>query len=370
MFIAGAASGWVASRALPSRSAAVGVAINATAAYRTFVVEVAHPVEVDAAHEQHLMRWLSKRLGRKLTAPDLSKFGYSLIGGRLLPAGGYAAAQLMYENANKARLTALCTGGAGNRDGVPLPAGRGREHLRLDRSRVRVRCHGTCHPRRTAADRRSDLSRFRQELRTAPRISTDPEPHLRRHDNRFESTRVRQTHRRGNDEETDTVCTAVCCDGDGNRSSGMAQAQGNETRVRVPVRSKSSMGTDSASTRPAVRRQMVSLTPNTYDIGVEKRGLGESSRGTSSPRAGYVAPMEKSMPSKSVFSGNAARDRRGTAALGREATGRNDECERWHRYRRRARAASSRSPTKAANPNSSWRPMSRCSRMFRPIKRC
>ena len=90
---------------MPAHSAAAGVAINATAAYRTFVVEVAHPVEVDAAHEQHLMGWLSKRLGRKLTAPDLSKFGYSLIGGRLLPAGGYAAAQLMYENANKARLT-------------------------------------------------------------------------------------------------------------------------------------------------------------------------------------------------------------------------------------------------------------------------
>ena len=105
IFVAGAAGGWVASRALPTRSAAVGVAINATAAYRTFVVEVAHPVEVDAAHEQHLIGWLSKRLGRKLTAPDLSSFGYSLIGGRLLPAGGYAAAQLMYENAQKARLT-------------------------------------------------------------------------------------------------------------------------------------------------------------------------------------------------------------------------------------------------------------------------
>ena len=105
IFVAGVASGWVASRALPARSAAVGVAINASAAYRTFVVEVAHPVEVDAAHEQHLMGWLSKRLGRKLTAPDLSRFGYGLIGGRLLPAGGNAAAQLMYENADKARLT-------------------------------------------------------------------------------------------------------------------------------------------------------------------------------------------------------------------------------------------------------------------------
>jgi anti-sigma factor RsiW len=105
IFVAGAASGWIANQALPTRSAAVGVAINATAAYRTYVVEVAHPVEVDAAHEQHLMRWLSKRLGRNLTAPDLSKFGYSLIGGRLLPAGSYAAAQLMYENPNKERLT-------------------------------------------------------------------------------------------------------------------------------------------------------------------------------------------------------------------------------------------------------------------------
>ncbi|MGE0258247.1 MAG: anti-sigma factor [Alphaproteobacteria bacterium] len=105
IFVAGAASGWVASRSLPMRSPAVGVAINAGAAYRTFVVEVAHPVEVGAAQEQHLMRWLSKRLGRNLTAPDLSQFGYSLIGGRLLPAGGYAAAQLMYENASKARLT-------------------------------------------------------------------------------------------------------------------------------------------------------------------------------------------------------------------------------------------------------------------------
>jgi anti-sigma factor RsiW len=105
IFVAGAAGGWMAGRALPTRSAAAGIAINATAAYRTFVVEVAHPVEVDAAHEQHLMTWLSKRLGRRLTAPDLSKFGYGLIGGRLLPAGGYAAAQLMYENAAKARLT-------------------------------------------------------------------------------------------------------------------------------------------------------------------------------------------------------------------------------------------------------------------------
>ena len=35
------------------------------------MVEVAHPVEVGAAQEAHLLQWLSKRLGRKLAAPDL-----------------------------------------------------------------------------------------------------------------------------------------------------------------------------------------------------------------------------------------------------------------------------------------------------------
>ena len=81
------------------------VAQGATAAYRTFVVEVAHPVEVGVAQEAHLLQWLSKRLGRTLAAPDLAPFGYRLIGGRLLPGGNGAAAQLMYEDAGGKRLT-------------------------------------------------------------------------------------------------------------------------------------------------------------------------------------------------------------------------------------------------------------------------
>ena len=71
---------------------------DALAAHRTFAVEVRHPVEVDAAQEAHLVQWLSKRLGRPLVVPDLSATGYRLMGGRLLPAGSGAAAQLMYEN--------------------------------------------------------------------------------------------------------------------------------------------------------------------------------------------------------------------------------------------------------------------------------
>lgn len=110
IFIVGAATGLLASHlqfldGVVPQAPTTGLAQGASAAYRTYVVEVAHPVEVGAAQEAHLLQWLSKRLGRKLAAPDLSPFGYHLIGGRLLPGGNGAAAQLMYESADGRRLT-------------------------------------------------------------------------------------------------------------------------------------------------------------------------------------------------------------------------------------------------------------------------
>ena len=116
IFTVGATGGWFANHLMapsaPSAPAA-SVAQGATAAYRTFVVEVAHPVEVGAAQEAHLLQWLSKRLGRPLAAPDLSRFGYRLMGGRLLPAGDAAAAQLMYDDASGRRLTVYVRAASG-----------------------------------------------------------------------------------------------------------------------------------------------------------------------------------------------------------------------------------------------------------------
>lgn len=108
LFVAGATAGWFANAIAPAPLApapTASVAQGAHAAYRTFVVEVAHPVEVGVQQEAHLLQWLSKRLGRKLAAPDLSPFGYRLMGGRLLPGGNGAAAQLMYDDASGRRLT-------------------------------------------------------------------------------------------------------------------------------------------------------------------------------------------------------------------------------------------------------------------------
>ena len=116
IFTVGATGGWFANRLLapPGPAApAASVASGASSAYRTFVVEVAHPVEVGAAQEAHLLQWLSKRLGRPLAAPDLSRFGYRLMGGRLLPAGDAAAAQLMYDDASGRRLTVYVRAASG-----------------------------------------------------------------------------------------------------------------------------------------------------------------------------------------------------------------------------------------------------------------
>lgn len=117
VFAAGAALGALSGRdrfgtsdrdavaSAPAVPAPMVVADDAGAAYRTFVVEVAHPVEVDAAHEAHLTQWLSKRLGRRIEAPDLTTFDFRLMGGRLLPSDTGAAAQLMYEDGAGKRLT-------------------------------------------------------------------------------------------------------------------------------------------------------------------------------------------------------------------------------------------------------------------------
>ncbi|SJZ80058.1 Transmembrane transcriptional regulator (anti-sigma factor RsiW) [Enhydrobacter aerosaccus] len=108
LFAAGAGAGWFIGHRSPDIAAAPAtsaVAQNAAVAYRTYVVEVAHPVEVDAQHQAHLLQWLSRRLGKPLVAPDLAPFGYRLMGGRLLPAGSGAAAQLMYDDASGKRLT-------------------------------------------------------------------------------------------------------------------------------------------------------------------------------------------------------------------------------------------------------------------------
>jgi anti-sigma factor RsiW len=100
---------WMSGSQKPAEAASV--AENAMAAHRIYVGERLHPVEVPGEQEAHLVQWLSRRLGKPLAAPNLTAQGYRLIGGRLLPDGGEAAALFMYENAAGNRLTLYARSG-------------------------------------------------------------------------------------------------------------------------------------------------------------------------------------------------------------------------------------------------------------------
>lgn len=92
--------GWLTPPAQPAL-----MAERAAVAHVVFAAEVLHPVEVTSEQENHLVQWLSKRLGRELHTPDFGAYGYQLIGGRLLPGDKGPAAQFMYQNPHGARLT-------------------------------------------------------------------------------------------------------------------------------------------------------------------------------------------------------------------------------------------------------------------------
>ncbi|MFZ2858167.1 anti-sigma factor family protein [Acidovorax sp.] len=92
-------------RALNAGTPQQRFAVQAAMAHAVYQPEQRHPVEVPAAQQEHLVQWLSKRLGRPLTVPVLTAQGYDLVGGRLLPGDTGARAQFMYQNGAGERVT-------------------------------------------------------------------------------------------------------------------------------------------------------------------------------------------------------------------------------------------------------------------------
>ena len=85
--------------------AANDFAARAAIAHTVYTPEVRRPVEVDGAHEDQLVTWLSKRMGAQMKAPHLQALGYALEGGRLLPGDRGPVAQFMYRDEAGRRLT-------------------------------------------------------------------------------------------------------------------------------------------------------------------------------------------------------------------------------------------------------------------------
>ncbi|MGR3825359.1 MAG: anti-sigma factor family protein [Salipiger marinus] len=101
----GAGGGWLARDLATPSAAAQSLAARAMGAYATYVVEVAHPVEVPASEAEHLSTWMSRRLGHEIRPPDFAAAGFSLMGGRIVPSDQGAAALFMYDNAEGQRIT-------------------------------------------------------------------------------------------------------------------------------------------------------------------------------------------------------------------------------------------------------------------------
>ncbi len=103
--------------AAPSSAAAAGFAQRAAVAHAVYTPEQRRPVEVDAAHEDQLVTWLSKRMGAPMKPPHLQALGYALEGGRLLPGGQGPVAQFMYRDAGGHRLTLYVSNEIGDLSG-------------------------------------------------------------------------------------------------------------------------------------------------------------------------------------------------------------------------------------------------------------
>ena len=112
MLALGGALGW-AGRDYLKPSERQELIASAVSAHALYVKENRHAVEVAAADKDHLVSWLSNRVERPITPPDLAPDGFTLVGGRLLPGYGEQptgpAAQLMYENAAQERVTVYIT---------------------------------------------------------------------------------------------------------------------------------------------------------------------------------------------------------------------------------------------------------------------
>ena len=99
---------------------ATGFAQRAAVAHTVYSPEQRRPVEVDAAHEDQLIAWLSKRMGAPMKPPHLQAVGCVLEGGRLLPGGQGPVAQFMYRDEAGSRLTLYVSNEVGD---LAAPAG-------------------------------------------------------------------------------------------------------------------------------------------------------------------------------------------------------------------------------------------------------
>lgn len=97
----------VKSYTLPPTEGVAALAQEASASYGTFASDRLHPVEVRADGSDTLQQFAAATLGRSAAIPDLSKAGYRLMGGRVIPTAHGPGFMLMYDDDKGTRLVML-----------------------------------------------------------------------------------------------------------------------------------------------------------------------------------------------------------------------------------------------------------------------
>lgn len=87
--------------------APAGFARQAALAHVVYMPDIVRPDSLGAGHEQDFVKWLAARIGTEVHPPMLTRSGFELVGGRLLPDAGGDVAQFMYRDAKGQRIT-LC----------------------------------------------------------------------------------------------------------------------------------------------------------------------------------------------------------------------------------------------------------------------
>lgn len=104
--VLGIAVGWFGRDVVLERSGMpTTFARQAALTHVLYAADQRRPVEVWANEEEGLVRWLTRRLSYDAHVPNLNSLGYALVGGRLVAGNEKPTALLMYENADKERLT-------------------------------------------------------------------------------------------------------------------------------------------------------------------------------------------------------------------------------------------------------------------------
>ncbi|NYH19484.1 anti-sigma factor RsiW [Paraburkholderia bryophila] len=136
---------------------------RADVAYAVYTPERRHPVEVAASDEEHLITWLSKRLNRPLSVPSLQEYGYSLVGGRLLPGEAGAGRAVHVRERRRRAAHAVRDRHRTRRNRIPPVPRRQPAHLLLDQRRHGLRVVRTDRGGQAALHCRRCMQRARRQ---------------------------------------------------------------------------------------------------------------------------------------------------------------------------------------------------------------